>query len=696
VASPSDDSRRQHALGRLALALSASLDYRRLLTALEIHARPLVDFDRVSFSLFERRRPGRMRVWGAPWAPDEHIGEDAEAPLRGTLAEVVRTGKPVVRARIDPATLDRADPTDRACLALGVRSLVSLPLRADDELLGALTFSSRQEAKWGAAELPDLAAVAEHVAAGVHKARLLLDERRRAEQMRLLNEVAQAVIASLDAPTMLRRVVTLAHDVFEFVHLSAFDVVPTGLRLVAVAGRWADRVAVGWTQPVDRGVIGRAVRESRPVLVGDTSLDPDYVTYPGIDSRTELVVPIMAHGRVLGVLNAESHIVHAFDAEDVQTLQTIADQLASGMTNARLYAEVTGMSRHLEDEVAKKTAALTLANAEIARQKELLARENVNLRTALARRSSEIVGDSAKLRAVIAMVDRVAGTDAPVLIQGESGTGKELVAARLHRLSPRAAAPYVSVNAGAFPDTLLESELFGHEAGAFTGATHRKAGLVETAEGGTLFLDEIGEVAPPLQAKLLRFLQDGDYYRIGSQKPLHADVRIVTATNRDLVKEVAAGRFREDLLFRINTITVELPPLRERAEDIPLLARHFLARFARGKHLEMSDLLMTALVRYPWPGNVRELANVIERLAILGDGGELGVEFLPSHIVAEAARAAPDPRAPARTLDEVEREHILRALARNGGDKRRTARELGIAVKTLYNKLARWREKDTA
>jgi transcriptional regulator with PAS, ATPase and Fis domain len=370
---------------------------------------------------------------------------------------------------------------------------------------------------------------------------------------------------------------------------------------------------------------------------------------------------------------------------------TIADQLASGMQNARLYAEVAGMNERLEAEVADKTRELREANAEIARQKEVLARENVNLRTALARRGTDLVGESPRLRAVLGVVDKVALSDAPVLIQGESGTGKELVAARLHRLSRRAAGPYVSVNAGAFPATLLESELFGHEAGAFTGATQRKPGLVETAESGTLFLDEIGETSPPLQAKLLRFLQDGEYYRVGAQKALRADVRIVTATNRDLVKEVAAGRFREDLLFRINTITVEMPPLRERPEDIPLLARHFLARFARGKRLEISELLMTALVRYPWPGNVRELANVIERLAILGDSGELGLEFVPSHIVAAAAKAQPHARAVTRTLEDVEREHILRTLNRNGGDKRRTARELGIAVKTLYNKLARYR-----
>jgi DNA-binding NtrC family response regulator len=314
----------------------------------------------------------------------------------------------------------------------------------------------------------------------------------------------------------------------------------------------------------------------------------------------------------------------------------------------------------------------------------------------VSRRAADMVGKSPRLLAVLQVVDKVAQSDAPVLIQGESGTGKELVAARLHRLSRRAGGPHVVVNAGAFPETLLESELFGHEAGAFTGATHRKPGLVEAAEGGTLFLDEIGELPASLQAKLLRFLQDGEYYRVGGQKPLRANVRIVTATNRDLAREVAAERFREDLWFRINTITVEVPPLRERREDIPLLARHFLERFSAGRHLQISDLLMTALSSYPWPGNVRELANVVERLAILGEEGELGLEFVPSHIVAAAARARGDDSRPSIKLRELEREHILRTLARNGGDKPRTAAELGVSLKTLYNKLNGYRERGKA
>ena len=695
---PRDATARLEALNRLTVAINATLDLPRILRALEREARALIDFERISFALLERRAPGQVRVYHSERGTGDAV---VYAPLRGTIAQVVRTRRSVIRTEIDPSTLDLSDPTDAAFLRLGLHSLVCLPLETESELIGTLNVSARPAAYFGEHDLPMLQQIAAQLALAIDKARLLGEERRRAERMRLLNDVAQAVASSLDTEAMLTRVVHLVHRVFDFVHLSAFVLEPATpgraerVRLAAVAGRWAAETPVGWTQEVARGVIGRAVQERRPYLAGDTSVDPNYVPYPGIDSRTELAVPIIARGEVRGVLNSESHLVHAFDGDDVQTLVTIADQLASGMANAALYAEVAGMNERLEHEVRQATAALAQANAELARQKDRIERENLNLRATLARRGDALIGKSPKLKVVLQMVDKVAASDIAVLIQGESGTGKELIAARVHRMSARASGPYVTVNAGAFPENLLESELFGHEAGAFTGATTRKPGLVEAAEGGTLFLDEIGEVLPQLQAKLLRFLQDGEYYRVGAERPQHAKVRIITATNRDLVAEVAAGRFREDLLFRINTIVVEMPPLRERADDIPELARYFLERFRRGRKMAISDLLMTALVHYPWPGNVRELANVIERLALLGDEGELGLEFVPGHIVEAAARRTPERSksgTPPPRLEDVEREHILRALARNGGDKTRTAKELGIALKTLYNKLARYKQ----
>jgi two-component system response regulator HydG len=294
------------------------------------------------------------------------------------------------------------------------------------------------------------------------------------------------------------------------------------------------------------------------------------------------------------------------------------------------------------------------------------------------------------MKEVLAVAEKVAASEATVLIQGESGTGKELVAARIHRASARNAGPYVTIHCGALPETLLESELFGHEQGAFTGADRKKIGLVETAEAGTLFLDEVGEMSLALQTKLLRFLQEGEFYRVGGKKPLTADVRVVSATNRDLRSEVERGRFREDLLFRLNTITLELPPLRERREDIPVLALHFLERFRRGKELVIGDALADIFASYAWPGNVRELANIVERLAILTEDGELDLAYLPPHMLSPQPREEGPGKANVTPLRDLERDHIRRALLMNRGDKTKTARELGIALKTLYNKIDRY------
>jgi two-component system response regulator HydG len=284
---------------------------------------------------------------------------------------------------------------------------------------------------------------------------------------------------------------------------------------------------------------------------------------------------------------------------------------------------------------------------------------------------------------------------ATVLILGESGTGKELIAKRIHRRSARANAPYVTVNCAALQESLLESELFGHEKGSFTGAVATKIGLCEAADGGTLFLDEIGEMSLAIQTKMLRFLQEGEFYRIGGKKPIRVNVRIVSATNRDLADEVKAGRFREDLYYRLNTISMKMPPLRARKEDIPALCEHFLkhSRFGGTTAVKKIDpRVIEVFQNYAWPGNIRELQNTIERLKILADGPEIKLDDVPVAIrlpknVAQAAEFSVG-----TPLDEVETGHILRTLAYNHGNKTKTAQALGITIKTLYNKLHRYGE----
>ena len=322
---------------------------------------------------------------------------------------------------------------------------------------------------------------------------------------------------------------------------------------------------------------------------------------------------------------------------------------------------------------------------------QALRRENENLRQQLSERYGIAgpIAQSPAMTTVLDLVERVAPTDATLLIQGESGTGKELIAQAVHQASPRAPRPFVAVNCGAVPEALLESELFGHVRGAFTGAIASKLGLFEEAHGGTLFLDEVGEMPAALQVKLLRVLQSGEFRRLGATQALTTDVRVLAATNRDLVEMVRQGMFRDDLFYRLNVIRVVVPPLRERREDIPALAEHFLARSAGklNRELRLSAEAVERLLRYPWSGNVRELENAIERATILARGATVSPDDLPPHVAA-GLELGPSPALPRQiTLAEAERIHILQTLERFGGNHSSAAEALGIGRTTLWRKL---------
>jgi DNA-binding NtrC family response regulator len=302
-----------------------------------------------------------------------------------------------------------------------------------------------------------------------------------------------------------------------------------------------------------------------------------------------------------------------------------------------------------------------------------------------------LVGSSPAMQRVVQLIQKVAPTEATILIRGASGTGKELVARALHYNSPRRDRPLVTVNCAALQETLLESELFGHEKGAFTGAVQAKPGLVEVAEGGTLFIDEIAEMAPGVQAKLLRVLEDGHFRRVGSTKEAQADVRVLAATNKPLEGEQKAGRFREDLYYRLNVVAIPLPTLRERRSDIPELVEHFLTTRQLGSvRSRVDDEALRALLNYDWPGNVRELANVLERAQILAENHLITLDDLPENLAENAAVSAVGTGDP-QHLREVERRHVQEMLRHAKGNKVQAAKALGISRRALYRLIAKYR-----
>jgi DNA-binding NtrC family response regulator len=357
---------------------------------------------------------------------------------------------------------------------------------------------------------------------------------------------------------------------------------------------------------------------------------------------------------------------------------------------------VRAMRSGARDYLAKpvNVGELSVVIAREMEQRRVLAEARV-LRARLAERYSfsNIVGSSAPMQEVFKTVAQIASSRASVLVTGESGTGKELIAAAIHERSPRAKSPFVKLHCAALAESLLESELFGHERGSFTGASSRRDGRFFQANHGTLFLDEIGEISPAIQVKLLRFLQEREFERVGGNETISVDVRVIAATSRDLKQLIADGKFREDLFYRLNVINLEMPALRARPSDIPLLAVHFLRKYAaeNGKELRaFSSEALERLANYPWPGNVRELENVIERAVVLAQGAEITTADLPPQVA--AAKAAGGLQIPGATMDEIERYAITRTLESTGGSTSRAAEILNISVRKIQYKLHEYEE----
>ena len=388
-----------------------------------------------------------------------------------------------------------------------------------------------------------------------------------------------------------------------------------------------------------------------------------------------------------------------------ELLRALRDQLsditfilltAQGTVESAVEAIKDGAYDYLSKPVEPQRLRILLEKA-VERQATL--REVRTLRRQLRESGSfgRIIGNSPGIRTVYRIIEQAAPTNASVLISGESGTGKELIAQTIHELSPRQAFPFVAINCAAIPETLLESEIFGHEKGAFTGAHDRRTGVFELAHGGTLFLDEIAEMQPATQVKLLRVLQERTFRRLGGRQEQSVDVRVIAATNVNPLEAARNGKLREDLYYRLNVFNIELPPLRERREDIPLLVQSFLNEFNRANNKAVRAVdqeAMYVLEHYPWPGNIRELRNVIERATILAEGDFIEVKHLPPTLVAKGEETVPSiTLTPGTTVDEAERQLILLTLEHCRNNKTRAAEVLGISLKTLHNKLNRMKEQ---
>ena len=434
--------------------------------------------------------------------------------------------------------------------------------------------------------------------------------------------------------------------------------------------------------PASEGISGWVLREGQSVLVPDVSREPRF--YHAVDrevgtqSRSLICAPLRARSGILGVTQVINKRSGPFTEDDLALLNAVAGSIAVALENARLY------------DVLR-------------REKEAIHQDNVELRRAIGHHFRRIVGTSPVLRRALDQAGRAAPTRATITILGETGTGKELVARAIHDASDRAAGPFVAVNCAAIPESLLEAELFGYAKGAFTGAVTARKGRFELAHRGTLLLDEIGDLALTLQAKILRVLERGEIQPLGSEEPRQVDVRIVTATNRDLQERVAAGQFRQDLYWRVNVITLELPPLRQRRDDLPVLIRHFLdlAATETGRdRLSLTPDAENALIGYDYPGNLRELENIIRRAAILANGSRIGLEDLPASVSGSgdqtdlvprtnAELKAAKARAASAASQAVEQRFLIELLRTSGGSITTAARRVGMNRSWLHQLIQR-------
>ena len=477
------------------------------------------------------------------------------------------------------------------------------------------------------------------------------------EQLASLLSVTKLLTSSIDLASLLKLIVTSVTELLGCEASSLFLVDQTGEQLVLtvatgpVSGDIKElRLNLG------EGIVGWVAKRRKGLIVNDAQHDPRFTESvdkaTGFQTRSILAVPLMDHDQLVGVLETlNTAKAKQFDQSDLELLTAFGTYAAVALRNAELVASMRDESQRLKGTLEERYRTLIV--------------------------------ESSSTKRIVEVSRKAARSDSTVLLLGESGVGKEILARSIHNWSSRSGKSFVAVNCVALSDQLLESELFGHEKGAFTGAHLQKKGLLEVAQGGTIFLDEIGDMKPNLQAKLLRVLQDREFDRVGGTQPIKVDLRVIAATNQDLKKAIADGRFRKDLYFRLNVVTVVIPPLRERREDIAPLAKFFVDRYAhemKRPHIKLHPEAIEALRCYDWPGNVRELANVIERAVVLADGETIGAEDL----ILEAAETNGHDNEVLmflpfhESVDHFKRLRLQDAIAKAGGNKTKAAHSLQL------------------
>jgi Nif-specific regulatory protein len=501
------------------------------------------------------------------------------------------------------------------------------------------------------------------------------------EELTLLYEIIQTLTAPGPLPRNLQHIlkVLAQREGMERATITILNPETNQIQIEVAQGLTAEARRRG-RYKLGEGITGRVVETGEPMVVPRVSQEPLFLNRTRTrgkekDELSFLCVPIKINHQTIGALSVDRHFVDLNLERDLRLLTIIASIIAQAGNNLLL----------------------------LDREKEKLRNENLRLKGALQERYrvGNIIGNSSRMRQVFEMIHRVAKSNATILIRGESGTGKELVAHATHYDSPRAAKPFIRVNLAALPETLVESELFGHEKGAFTGALQRKQGRFELAQGGSIFLDEIGDLPPSVQLKLLRVIQEREFSRLGGAAVLKADVRLIAATHRDLEKLVADGAFREDLYYRLNVFPIYLPPLRERKTDITLLAEHFLEKYAKENSRPMPRLSQSAmdlLMQYYWPGNVRELENVIERALLVCDGDTILSSHLPSSLQTRWSSGAggegdegnSERPSLAAQVEGLEKELITEALIATRGNQSAAAAYLDTSLRILGYKIKRY------